>query len=148
MTTQTSLSPRPTIRPKAAPASLRVTRINEVLELLVAGLRDAYQLREREQAVARSLLFGRNSDAIAERLGIAERSVVQDIQDLFAKTNTDSRESLMRLALRIAGAREHADAPIRRGPTPAQTPGPDPLVACPTTPRSRHAGAWPAAKHD
>jgi DNA-binding CsgD family transcriptional regulator len=120
----------------------RVVRIHEVFALLVAGLRDAYGLDEREQAVAKLVMFGRNSYAIAGRLGLEERTVLVQIQELFAKTNTDSRESLVRVALRLAGERERADAPIRLVSEPA------PVVARPAvtnSDRSRHAGPWPAA---
>ncbi|KIG18105.1 hypothetical protein DB30_01992 [Enhygromyxa salina] len=119
-----------------------------MLELLVAGLRDAFTLSEREQSVAHSLLFGRNSYAIATRLGIDERRVLQDIQDLLAKTSTDDREALMRVALRLAGERERADAPIHRAPGPVHShanAGPDAPASCSTVSRSRYAGAWPAA---
>ncbi|PRP96167.1 helix-turn-helix transcriptional regulator [Enhygromyxa salina] len=149
MTTDPAISPRLSLRPPPAAEDHRVARINEVLELLVAGLRDAFGLSEREQAVAHALLFGRNSYAIAGRLGIDERRVLQAIQDLFAKTNTDCRESLMRLALRLAGERELADAPIDRAPAPMHThasPGPDAPASCATASQSRYAGAWPAAK--
>lgn len=146
MTAKFTASPR-TVEPTPAAPVDRLARVNEVLELLVAGLRDAYELGERERAIAQQLLFGRNSYAIAGQLGLDERSVLYQIQDLLAKTNTDGREGLMRLALRVAGERERADAPVRRmcalaSPSPSR--GPEPLVSR-STARSRHAGAWPAA---
>lgn len=135
-------SSRPPVRSTPA-VDERVVRIHEVFELLVAGLRDAYELDEREQSVAKLVLFGRNSYAIAGRLGLDERTVLVQIQELFAKTNTDSRETLVRAALRLAGERERADAPISVAPRSAPVA---PRRVIPTATHSRHAGAWPAAR--
>jgi DNA-binding CsgD family transcriptional regulator len=158
MTTRYIPSPRSNVRLLPAAPVDRLARVNEVLELLVAALGDAHELSERERCVAHELLFGRNSYAIAGRLGIDERSVLHQIRDLFAKTDTGDREALMRLALRLAGERERADAPVRSmspsAPAPAPTcpparRGADGLESRSAAKRSRHAGVWPVAStHD
>ncbi|PRP92841.1 hypothetical protein ENSA5_46730 [Enhygromyxa salina] len=147
MTSKAPVSPRDPVSIVSTPVD-HVARINEVVKLLVAGLRDAYGLNELEQSLAQAVLFGSTSRAIAGQLGVDEGAALGAIQKLLARTNTDGRGGLMRLALRLAGERERADVPIASasGLAPSRSScGRDPKVTRVTATRSRYAGAWPVA---
>ena len=52
------------------------------------------------------MLAGRNNDEISKDLEISRATVKWHMHNVFAKTNTGNRESLLRLALQLGGVRE------------------------------------------
>lgn len=84
--------------------SERVLRINDLLELVVDSLSQTFALSEAEAALAYLVLLGRNPYAIARTLELDERQVIVEISALFCRTQTDSRETLFHLGLRLSNA--------------------------------------------
>ena len=74
-----------------------------------------HKLTDREQDILGCVLAGGNNDEIAKQLEISRATVKWHMHNVFAKTNTSNRESLLRLALQLGGARPpksaEADAP-------------------------------------
>jgi DNA-binding NarL/FixJ family response regulator len=103
-------SPRST-----APAD-DATRPNESICVLMASLATTYGLGEREVAITRMVFLGFDVRSIAKRLELSERMVNWQLQDVFAKTSTDSSKALIRLALHHASEAEAGDAPTRSMP--------------------------------
>lgn len=110
-------APTPLSHCPTAPAPIghgeQALRLEPLLVTLVASLAEAYELDKRERAITRMLLRGRDVHTIAKCLGLNWRMTAWQVQDVFAKTETDSPRSLLHLALRTASARERVDAPVR-----------------------------------
>jgi DNA-binding NarL/FixJ family response regulator len=100
-----------------------LVRVRELLASLTESLGDAFGLTERERSIAYLVLFGSNTYAIAQHLELDERTILAQIQALFANTGAQDRDSLLRLSLRLACARDSADVPMfaRPGPVPPST---------------------------
>ncbi len=77
----------------------------ERLAWAVARLARAHALTKRERDILALVLDGLNNDAVSRELGITRATVKWHMHNLFAKTNTSNRESLLRLALQLGGAR-------------------------------------------
>lgn len=90
---------------RSLPASRSVS-VNTVLVGLVEALRDAHDLAEPEQDIAQLVLFGRDVEAMAWRLGASEASVRWRVHQLFEKLGVSSRKGLMHVAMRAAAQRE------------------------------------------
>jgi DNA-binding CsgD family transcriptional regulator len=89
------------------------TRPNESISVLMSSLATSYGLSERERAITRMVFLNFDVRSIAQRLELSERMVNWQLQDVFAKTGTDSNKSLIRLALHHASEAEAGDAPKR-----------------------------------
>jgi len=68
-----------------------------------------HKLTAREQDILERVLAGRHNQEIARELEISRATVKWHMHNIFAKTNTTARESLLRLALQIGGARSSID---------------------------------------
>nr|WP_255215988.1 helix-turn-helix transcriptional regulator [Pseudenhygromyxa sp. WMMC2535] len=60
----------------------------------------------REQDILERVLAGRNNEEIGVDLEISRATVKWHMHNIFAKSNTSNRESLLRLALQLGGARD------------------------------------------
>ena len=89
------------------------TRPNESIPLLRTSLSETYGLTRRERSIARMVFLGFDLGAIAKRLDLSEKMAGWQLQDVFAKTGTDSAKSLIRLALSHSRELDQADAPTR-----------------------------------
>lgn len=92
------------------------TRPNESISILMLSLAATYGLSQAERAITRLVFLGFDVPAIAVRLSLSERAVNWRLQDVFAKTETDSAKSLIRLALQHAREADASDAPTREMP--------------------------------
>ena len=109
-------------------------RINDLLELVVDSLSEAFALSEAEATLAYLVLFGRNPYTIARTLELDEPQVIVEISALFCRTQTDSREELFHLGLRLSNAW------VDRPPT-SPPPTPPVSVSPPAAGRGRRASA-------
>ena len=80
-----------------------------------------HKLTEREQDLLECVLSGKSNEDIGRSLEISRATVKWHMHNIFAKTTTGNRESLLRLALQLGGAREPRIEPIHR---PDTTPPP------------------------
>lgn len=89
------------------------------LRWAVNRLARRHKLTSREQDILERVLAGRNNDEIGKDLEISRATVKWHMHNIFAKTNTGNRESLLRLALQLGGNREQdeegeSDTPVVR----------------------------------
>ena len=84
------------------------------LRWAVQRLAKRHKLTDREQDILGCVLAGGNNDEIAKQLEISRATVKWHMHNVFAKTNTSNRESLLRLSLQLGGARssKSADADV------------------------------------
>ncbi|NVB39038.1 helix-turn-helix transcriptional regulator [Pseudenhygromyxa sp. WMMC2535] len=97
----------------AAPAPVRrdaPVRLSTVITALMPGLVHTFEFSVIEQDVLQLVLMGRDSETIARRLGITARSARWHMHRVFTKTETESREALVHLALRLSDEGERAQA--------------------------------------
>ncbi len=87
------------------------------LRWAVTRLARFHKLTEREQDILECVLSGKTNEEISRSLDISRATVKWHMHNVFAKTNTGNRESLLRLALQLGGAREPRVEPIRRPET-------------------------------
>ncbi len=123
------------------------------LRWAVNRLARRHKLTLREQDILERVLAGRNNDEIGVDLEISRATVKWHMHNVFAKTNTGNRESLLRLALQLGGSRDSgsdSEAHAHEGmsgddrirpvelappiPTPAPTPAPTPVIAAADVP--------------
>ena len=71
----------------------------------VQRLASRHKLTVREQDILERVLAGRNNEQIGGDLEISRATVKWHMHNIFAKTNTSNRESLLRLALQLGGGR-------------------------------------------
>lgn len=76
------------------------------LRWAVNRLARRHKLTLREQDILERVLAGRNNDEIGVDLEISRATVKWHMHNVFAKTNTGNRESLLRLALQLGGVRD------------------------------------------
>ena len=79
------------------------------LRWAVNRLARRHKLTGREQDILERVLAGRNNEDIGSDLEISRATVKWHMHNIFAKTNTGNRESLLRLALQLGGGREQED---------------------------------------
>ena len=115
------------------------------LEWAVTRLARRHRLTSRERDILALVLDGHLNDSVSRKLGISHATVKWHMHNLFAKTNTGNRESLLRLALQLGSAARSgatpeasASAPLSP-PAPARAPAPHtartaPRSALPRTP--------------
>jgi len=75
------------------------------LRWAVNRLAGRHKLTPREQDILERVLAGRNNEEIGIDLEISRATVKWHMHNIFAKTNTGNRESLLRLALQLGGVR-------------------------------------------
>lgn len=95
------------------------------LRWAVNRLARRHKLTSREQDILERVLAGRNNDEIGKDLEISRATVKWHMHNIFAKTNTGNRESLLRLALQLGGNREQddddeSDTPVRQADLPTE----------------------------
>jgi DNA-binding CsgD family transcriptional regulator len=100
------------------------------LRWAVARLTRQHKLTAREQDILERVLAGSNNREIASALEISRATVKWHMHNIFAKTNTGNRESLLRLALQIGGVRASVGGPEL---------GADDRIGDPDAPRVRQA---------
>jgi DNA-binding CsgD family transcriptional regulator len=71
----------------------------------ITRLARRHKLTLREQDILERVLAGRSNHDIGRDLEISRATVKWHMHNIFAKTNTTQRESLLRLALQLGGAR-------------------------------------------
>ena len=88
------------------------------LRWAVNRLARRHKLTAREQEILERVLAGRNNEEISKDLEISRATVKWHMHNIFAKSNTGNRESLLRLALQLGGNRsddaKDDDTPIVR----------------------------------
>ncbi|KIG19339.1 hypothetical protein DB30_03895 [Enhygromyxa salina] len=89
------------------------------LRWAVNRLARRHKLTAREQEILERVLAGRNNEEISKDLEISRATVKWHMHNIFAKSNTGNRESLLRLALQLGGSNRseevaESDAPIVR----------------------------------
>jgi DNA-binding CsgD family transcriptional regulator len=98
------------------------------LHWAVTRMARCHKLTEREQDLLECVLAGKSNEEIGRSLDISRATVKWHMHNIFAKTNTANRESLLRLALQLGGARDpQAEVAFGR-PETTTTPAPRPLT--------------------
>jgi DNA-binding CsgD family transcriptional regulator len=98
------------------------------LSWAVSRLAHRHKLTTREQNILELVLEGRTNTQISRALDISRATVKWHMHNVFAKTNTGTRESLLRLALQLGGAESGEAAPTR---PVAQPTAPRPVTSAP-----------------
>ncbi|MCA9702184.1 MAG: helix-turn-helix transcriptional regulator, partial [Myxococcales bacterium] len=83
----------------------RCVRLSDLLAPLVAALEATFSLSTVEVEILRLLLANRSCARIAQRLSLRETTVHKHLHRICAKTNTNGRDQLFDLGLRLS-ARE------------------------------------------
>ncbi len=96
------------------------------LRWAVTRLVSAHKLTEREQDILELVLQGRNNLQIGGDLSISRATVKWHMHNIFAKTSTGNRESLLRLALQLGGNQ-------MLGGTNTVLPAPSSMMRVPTS---------------
>jgi DNA-binding CsgD family transcriptional regulator len=86
------------------------------LRWAVTRLARHHKLTSREQDILELVLEGRTNTQIGRVLDISRATVKWHMHNVFAKTNTGTRESLLRLALQLGGSGSVAPSPIASRP--------------------------------
>ncbi|NVB36370.1 helix-turn-helix transcriptional regulator [Pseudenhygromyxa sp. WMMC2535] len=89
------------------------------LRWAVSRLARTHKLTDREQDILELVLNGRNNQQIGRELEISRATVKWHMHNIFAKTNTGNRESLLRLALQLGG---NANGELEHAPVSAVKP--------------------------
>jgi DNA-binding CsgD family transcriptional regulator len=82
------------------------------LRWAVNRLARRHKLTPREQDILERVLAGRNNEEIGKDLEISRATVKWHMHNIFAKTNTGNRESLLRLALQLGGRRSQDESEL------------------------------------
>jgi DNA-binding CsgD family transcriptional regulator len=108
------------------------------LRWAVTRLARRHKLTSREQDILELVLEGRTNTQIGRALDISRATVKWHMHNVFAKTNTGTRESLLRLALQLGGGEPVDPTPMMPPivlPSPPPSPAPAPaLRATPVRP--------------
>lgn len=103
------------------------------LRWAVNRLGQRHRLTAREQDILERVLCGSSNQEIGRVLEISRATVKWHMHNLFAKTNTNSRESLLRLALQLGGGEPTGQPLSMRSAAPSQparTPKPHEPIGC------------------
>lgn len=124
------------------------------LRWAVNRLARRHKLTSREQDILELVLEGKTNAHIGRALDISRATVKWHMHNVFAKTNTGTRESLLRLALQLGGTGEPQiePAPVKPAvvlPSPPPSPAPAPRLASSVTApvRPTGGGAAPSESH-
>jgi DNA-binding CsgD family transcriptional regulator len=99
------------------------------LRWAVTRLARRHKLTSREQDILELVLEGRTNTQIGRSLDISRATVKWHMHNVFAKTNTGTRESLLRLALQLGGSEPLEQPPGL--PAPVVLPSPPPSAPAP-----------------
>jgi DNA-binding CsgD family transcriptional regulator len=108
------------------------------LRWAVHRLGQRHRLTSREQDILERVLCGSSNHEIGRALEISRATVKWHMHNLFAKTNTNNRESLLRLALQLGGG-EPGESSSRSSTAPSQPARPSSV-----TKRNEPLGCWAA----
>jgi DNA-binding CsgD family transcriptional regulator len=110
------------------------------LSWAVNRLGQRHRLTGREQDILERVLCGSSNQEIGRALEISRATVKWHMHNVFAKTNTNNRESLLRLALQLGGGEPLLEPlpPLRSTVAPSQ-PARAPTLT------QREIGCWAAA---
>lgn len=97
------------------------------LRWAVTRLARCHKLTSREQNILELVLEGRSNAQIGRVLDISRATVKWHMHNVFAKTNTGTRESLLRLALQLGGSDPGID------PLPSPTLASTPMTSVPAS---------------
>jgi DNA-binding CsgD family transcriptional regulator len=112
------------------------------LSWAVNRLGQRHRLTAREQDILERVLCGSSNQEIGRALEISRATVKWHMHNLFAKTNTNNRESLLRLALQLGGG-EPIIQPLSA--LSRSTPAPSQPARSPSAKRNEPVGCWAAA---
>ncbi len=101
------------------------------LRWAVQRLAQRHRLTTREQDILERVLCGSSNQDIGRELDISRATVKWHMHNVFAKTNTNNRESLLRLALQLGGTEPTIEPMPTSAPTfaanqPVHAPAPAP----------------------
>jgi DNA-binding CsgD family transcriptional regulator len=96
------------------------------LRWAVTRLARRHKLTNREQDILELVLEGRSNEQIGRSLEISRATVKWHMHNVFAKTNSGNRESLLRLALQLGGSGEPIIEPPASEPEVAKPAAPTP----------------------
>ena len=98
------------------------------------------RLTAREQDILERVLSGSSNQEIGRELEISRATVKWHMHNVFAKTNTNNRESLLRLALQLGGSGEPViePMPLARPIAPPSQPARAPSLVT----RSESSSCW------
>jgi len=107
------------------------------LRWAVTRLARRHKLTARERSILELVLNGRTNQQIGRELEISRATVKWHMHNVFAKTNSNNRECLLRLALQLGGG--GGDAPpaaksegaLRPSAAPSQALAPEPKLPTP-----------------
>jgi DNA-binding CsgD family transcriptional regulator len=105
------------------------------LRWAVTRLARRHKLTSREQDILELVLEGRTNTQIGRMLDISRATVKWHMHNVFAKTNTGTRESLLRLSLQLGGSEPLEQAPVFSLPAVLPTPAPTPAPVSVAAPR-------------
>jgi DNA-binding CsgD family transcriptional regulator len=105
------------------------------LRWAVTRLARRHKLTSREQDILELVLEGRTNTQIGRVLDISRATVKWHMHNVFAKTNTGTRESLLRLSLQLGGSEPIEQAPVFQAPAPVVMPSPPPSPTPAPAPR-------------
>lgn len=114
------------------------------LRWAVTRLARRHKLTSREQDILELVLEGRSNVQIGRELEISRATVKWHMHNVFAKTNTGNRESLLRLALQLGGGEPIVEPRVEPS-SPAPAPAPSVGMAVRTqalAQRSEVGGHW------
>jgi DNA-binding CsgD family transcriptional regulator len=86
------------------------------LRWAVTRLARRHKLTSREQDILELVLEGRTNTQIGRMLDISRATVKWHMHNVFAKTNTGTRESLLRLSLQLGGSEPVEQMPVISAP--------------------------------
>jgi DNA-binding CsgD family transcriptional regulator len=109
------------------------------LRWAVHRLGQRHRLTTREQDILERVLCGSSNHEIGRALEISRATVKWHMHNLFAKTNTNNRESLLRLALQLGGGEPVVESANRSSAAPSQPARPTSV-----TKRNDSMGCWAA----
>ncbi|MFV8755665.1 LuxR C-terminal-related transcriptional regulator [Nannocystaceae bacterium ST9] len=91
------------------------------LDWAIDQLGRRYGLTEREREVLAGVLEGRSNAVVASGLEISQATAKWHLHNVFGKTKTNNRESLLRLALQLGSPRsDSASEPEQAAPEPEE----------------------------
>lgn len=111
------------------------------LSWAVNRLGKRHRLTSREQDILERVLCGSSNPEIGRALEISRATVKWHMHNVFAKTNTNNRESLLRLALQLGGG----EPPVEPPPGPSRS-SMTPSQPARTGPRNEAIACWAAAE--
>ncbi len=85
------------------------------LEWAVDQLSRRHGLTSREREILAAVLEGRSNSALAKALEISQATAKWHLHNVFGKTKTQNRESLLRLALQLGGPRSDDEHQAHEG---------------------------------